>query len=128
MKRLAAMAGLLLLLSGSWLFAADDVVKKIGTAPPDAPVKEIDVQAKKYEFTPSTIEVEAGTLLKIHLTATDREHGFEIKGIKDSCVRFKPEAPATLEFYAEKAGEYEVACCKHCGLGHGKMKAKLIVK
>ena len=128
MKRRAATAGVLLLLSGTWLFASEDVVKKVGTAPPDAPVKEIDVTAKKYEFAPSTIEVEAGTLLKIHLTATDREHGFEIKGIKDSCVQFKPGAPATLELYAEKAGEYEVACCKFCGFGHGKMKAKLIVK
>ena len=103
-------------------------VKKIGSPPADAPVKEIEVSAKKYEFTPSAIEVAAGALVKIHLQATDREHGFEVKGVKDSCVRFKPGAPATLEFYAEKAGEYVFACCKFCGMGHHGMKGKLVVR
>ncbi len=124
MKRTLALTVVLGFLTG--LSLAD--VKKIGSPPTEAPVKEIEVSAKKHEFTPSTIEVPAGTLVRIHLQATDREHGFEVKGIKDSCVRFKPGAPATLEFYAEKAGEYPFACCKFCGMGHHGMKGKLVVK
>ena len=107
---------------------ASKVVKVGNAAPADATVKEIDVSAKKYEFTPALIEVPANTLLKIHLKAIDREHGFEIKDVKDSCVKFKPNEPVTIEFYADKAGEFEFACCKYCGLGHGKMKGKLVVK
>ena len=104
-------------------------VKKIGNpAPAGAPVKEVEVSAKKYEFTPAEIEVPVNTLLRLHLTATDKEHGFELKSVKDSCVKFKPGAPATLEFYADKAGELEFHCCKFCGMGHGKMKGKLVVK
>jgi cytochrome c oxidase subunit 2 len=104
-------------------------VKKIGNpAPAGAPVKEIEVSAKKYEFTPAVIEVPVNTLLRLHLKATDKEHGFELKSVKDSCVKFKPEAPATLEFYADKAGEFEFSCCKFCGMEHGKMKGKLVVK
>ena len=91
-------------------------------------MKEIEVSAKKYEFTPAEIEVPVNTLLRVHLKATDKEHGFELKSVKDSCVKFKPEAPATLEFYADKAGELEFSCCKFCGMGHGKMKGKLVVK
>jgi cytochrome c oxidase subunit II len=121
---------------GFLLFApslkADDktlAVKKIGNpAPAGAPVKEIEVSAKKYEFTPAEIEVPVNTLLRVHLKATEKEHGFELKSVKDSCVKFKPEAPATLEFYADKAGELEFSCCKFCGMGHGKMKGKLVVK
>ena len=102
---------------------------KVGNAAPaDAAVKEFDVSAKKYDFTPASIEVPANTLLKIHLKAIDKEHGFEIKGIKDSCVKFSPSEPATIEFYADKTGEFEFACCKYCGFGHGKMKGKLVVK
>ena len=128
MRNGSALASLFLVLSVSRGFS-DDTVKKVGGAPPaDAPVKEVEIHAKKYEFTPATIDVEAGTLVKIHLTATDREHGFEIKGFKDSCVKAKPGAPATIEFYAEKPGEHEFACCKFCGLGHGKMKGKLVVR
>ena len=104
-------------------------VKKIGNpVPAGAPVKEIEVSAKKYEFTPAEIEVPVNTLLRLHLKATDKEHGFELKSVKDSCVKFKPGAPATLEFYADKAGELEFNCCKSCGMGHGKMKGKLVVK
>jgi cytochrome c oxidase subunit II len=104
------------------------VVKVGNTAPADAAVKEFDVSAKKYEFTPALIEVPLNTLLKIHLKAIDKEHGFEFKGVKDSCVKFKPNEPVTIEFYADKAGEFEFACCKYCGFGHGKMKGKLVVK
>jgi cytochrome c oxidase subunit II len=104
-------------------------VIRIGTpAPENAPVKEVEVSAKKYEYTPPTIDVPAGTLVKIHLSAVDREHGFEIQSIKDSCVKFKPNEPATVEFYADKPGEYEFKCCKFCGFGHKNMKGKLVVK
>ena len=104
------------------------VVKVGNTAPADVVVKEFDVSAKKYEFAPAVIEVPANTLLKIHLKAIDKEHGFEIKGVKDSCVKFSPSEPATIEFYADKAGEFEFVCCKTCGMGHSKMKGKLVVK
>ena len=104
-------------------------VLQFGNPPPaDAPIKEIEVHAKKYEFTPSSIEVPVNTLLRIHLTALDREHGFKIESTRGDCTTFKPGEPLTVEFFADKPGEYEFSCCKRCGLGHGKMKGKLIVK
>jgi cytochrome c oxidase subunit II len=104
-------------------------VIKIGSpAPADAPVKEIEVSAKKYEFSPAVIEVPAKSVVRVHLKAVDKEHGFEMKDFKDSCVRFDPKAAATAEIYIDKPGEYEFHCCKFCGLGHGKMKGKLVVK
>lgn len=110
---------------------ADAKAQKIGTPPAGAPVQDVEISAKKYEFNPSTVEVAAGTVLRIHLKAEDKEHGFSVKGIadaKDSCVKFKPGAPATVELYVDKAGEYEIACCKFCGFGHKNMKGKLLVK
>ena len=126
----------LLVLLGSLLLAlgingedATPTIKKIGNpAPAGAPVKEIEISAKKYQFVPGEIEVPINTLLRLHLMSTDKEHGFELKSVKDSCVKFKPGAPATVEFYADKVGELEFSCCKFCGLGHGKMKGKLVVK
>lgn len=108
--------------------APPNVIRIGAPAPENAPVKEVEVSAKKYEYTPATIEVPVNTLLKIHLTALDREHGFEIQSFKDSCVKFKPSEPATVEFYADKPGEYDFKCCKFCGLGHSKMKGKLVIK
>ena len=126
---LAFCLGLVLLALPIQASDKEAAVKKVGNpAPAGATVKEIEVSAKKYEFTPGAIEVPVNTLVRFHLKATDREHGFELKSVKDSCVKFKPEAPATLEFYADKAGEFEFSCCKFCGMGHGKMKGKLVVK
>ena len=128
-KMLVVVLGFLLLIPSTRADEKAGAVKKIGSpGPAGAPVKEIEVSAKKYEFTPAEIEVPVNTLLRLHLTATDKEHGFELKSVKDSCVKFKPGAPATLEFYADKAGELEFNCCKFCGMGHGKMKGKLVVK
>src|SRR5258706_10697951 len=83
-------------------------VIKIGNPPPaNAMIKEVNISAKKYEYNPGIIEVPVNTLVRIHLKALDREHGFEIKSIKDSCVKFKPDEPVLVEYYADKAGEIE---------------------
>jgi cytochrome c oxidase subunit 2 len=130
MKTVLAMIALLL---AAPLYAKDDKakadVKRIGVpAPADAQSKDMEMTAKKYEFSPPEVEIPVNTLVRLHLKAIDREHGFEVKSFKDSCVKFKPEAPATVELYFDKAGAYEFNCCKFCGTGHGKMKGKLIVK
>ena len=104
-------------------------VIKVGNPPPaNTMIKEFDVSAKKYEYNPVIVEVPVNTLVRIHLKALDREHGFEIKSVKDSCVKFKPDEPVLVEFYADKAGEFEFSCCRFCGLGHKEMKGRLIIK
>lgn len=104
-------------------------VRRVGAPPPaGAPVQDIEMSAKKYEFAPRRVEVPISTLVRIHLSATDREHGFELKDVKGSCVTYKPGAPVTVEFFVDRSGEWEFRCCKFCGLGHGKMKGVLVVK
>ncbi len=93
-----------------------------------ADVKEVEMTAKKYEFSPSTVEVPVGTLVRFKITSQDRTHGFEIEGVKDSCVELKEGETATVEYKAEKAGTFEFKCCKRCGLHHGSMKGTIVVK
>ena len=90
--------------------------------------KEVQMTAKKYEFSPSTVEVKAGTKIVFKITAVDHEHGFEIEGVKDSCVKIKKGDTATVEYVAEKPGTVEFRCCSYCGLGHGKMKGKIVIQ
>jgi plastocyanin len=92
------------------------------------PTKEIQMTAKKYEFSPGTVEVSAGTKIIFRITAEDREHGFQIAGSKDGCVKIKKGETATVEYLAEKAGTVEFKCCVYCGLGHGGMKGKIVVR
>ena len=90
--------------------------------------KEVEMTAKKYEFSPSTVEVQAGTKIIFKIKALDREHGFEIENVKDSCVKIKKGETATVEYLAEKPGTVEFRCCSFCGFGHGKMKGKIVIR
>ena len=89
--------------------------------------KEVEMTAKKYEFFPSTVDVQAGTKIIFQIKALDREHGFEIENVKDSCVKIKKGETATVEYVAEKPGTVEFKCCVRCGFGHGRMKGKIVI-
>ncbi len=88
---------------------------------------EVKMTARKYEFSPNTVEVNAGTKITFKITALDREHGFEIAGVKDSCVKIKKGETVTVEYLADKPGTVEFKCCEFCGFGHGRMKGKIVV-
>ncbi len=90
-------------------------------------VNEIKMTAKKYEFNPSTITVKKGEKVRLIITATDRDHGFRLDefGINQ---KLKKGDPTTIEFTADKTGTFEFKCSEFCGLGHGKMKGKVVVE
>jgi len=91
-----------------------------------AETKTFQMTAKKYEFIPAVINVNQGDKVVLQVTATDRAHGF---GIQEFNVdRALPEGETvTIEFVADRKGEFTIKCTKFCGWGHFSMKAKLIV-
>jgi cytochrome c oxidase subunit 2 len=86
----------------------------------------MSVTAKKYEFSPSVITVKQGQHVKLEVTALDRTHGLAIKDYNID-TDLEKDKPATIEFVADKPGEFTFKCSDFCGLGHGKMKGKLVV-
>jgi cytochrome c oxidase subunit 2 len=89
--------------------------------------QKITVTAKKYEFSPSTIEVKVGTPVEITFQSEDTKHGFECKDLGIEKVVFDKDKPETVTFTPEKTGTYEFKCAKFCGMGHGKMKGSIVV-
>jgi cytochrome c oxidase subunit 2 len=87
---------------------------------------EIQMTAKKYEFNPSVITVKKGEHVKLVITATDHEHGFKLEDFKIDQHLMKGE-PTTVEFTADRVGEFQFQCSHICGFGHHKMKGKLVV-
>jgi heme/copper-type cytochrome/quinol oxidase subunit 2 len=65
--------------------------------------------------------------LRLKITALDREHGFAIEGMKDSCVDIPKDETRMVEYHATKAGTFKFRCCHFCGLGHGGMKGAITV-
>ena len=90
-------------------------------------VHEITMTAKNYEFDPGVITVKKGEKVRLIITATDRDHGIKIEGY-DINQELKKGDPTTVEFTAEKAGTFEFKCSVYCGMGHRKMKGKLVVE
>jgi cytochrome c oxidase subunit 2 len=88
---------------------------------------EFTMTAKNYEFDPGVITVKKGEKVRLFITATDRDHGIKIQGYDIDQV-LKKGSTATIEFTASKAGTFEFKCSVYCGMGHHKMKGKLVVE
>jgi cytochrome c oxidase subunit 2 len=87
----------------------------------------IDVTAKKYDFEPSTIEVQQGERVVLRVTSTDRLHGIGIK--KFGVNREVPKGQTVeVEFVASSAGTFKIICTEDCGKGHDDMVGTLVVK
>jgi cytochrome c oxidase subunit 2 len=107
-------------------------------------MQEIAVSAKKFDFTPGEIHVKQGTQVRLEVTPTDREHGFELevypegsdkKG--DPGLKFSGDKPSfkipqgqtqAVEFTAVQAGTYDFKCIVYCGSGHRGMKGTIVVE
>jgi cytochrome c oxidase subunit 2 len=89
--------------------------------------REIQMTAKKYEFNPSVVTVKKGEHVRIIITATDRDHGFKLDAFKIN-QHLKKGEPATVEFTADQAGQFPFQCSVICGMGHHRMKGRLVVE
>lgn len=115
---------------GALLVVVLMLVAVVRAAPAQEPpvVREIEVSAKKYEFSPTQIDVALNTVVRLKITAQDRDHGFEIEGVKDSKVDLKKGQATVVEYKADKAGTFPFKCTTFCGFGHGRMKGTIVVK
>lgn len=90
-------------------------------------VHEIQVTAKKYEFSPNPIRVKKGEPVRLIITATDHDHGIQLDAFHIK-QKLKKGVPTTIEFTPDKAGTFPFKCSVFCGLGHGGMKGELVVE
>lgn len=89
-------------------------------------VKEFKVEAFQFEFSPSTIEVNQGDVVRIIASSRDVPHGLAIPefGVNMYLDGLKEQ---TVEFVADKKGTFPFSCSVSCGIGHGSMRGQLIV-
>jgi cytochrome c oxidase subunit 2 len=85
--------------------------------------EEVTVTANNFEFDKKEIRVKKGDTIKLTLKNGSGAHGIEIPDLK-----VKLANAGTVEFTADKAGEFEFNCALMCGTGHDAMVGKLIVE
>ncbi len=121
MKRLALFALMLV----AALAAQEPPAEKPPAEKPT--VREIVLQAKKYDFTPSELRVKQGERVRLIVVALDRKHGIKIEefGVDRDA---EEGAQTVVEFTADKAGTFQFQCAAWCGFGHSRMRGTLIVE
>ena len=87
---------------------------------------DISITAKRYEFSPSRIEVAANDVVKITLVAEDIPHTLAIDDYRIS-KRAAPGRPVTFEFRADRAGTFPYYCNITADGGCGQMRGELVV-
>lgn len=87
----------------------------------------VEVEARQFEFDPSTIVVGQGETVRLELTSADVTHGFRLSDY-DIDRELPPGEPQTVEFTATKVGRHHFHCSVPCGEGHDRMHGELIVK
>lgn len=85
-----------------------------------------NIEAKQFEFSPSTIRVSFGDKVILNVKSTDVEHGFYLPdyNINEDLL---PGQQATIKFTADKKGTFKFKCNVPCGAGHQEMTGTLIV-
>lgn len=87
--------------------------------------KEFTIVASKFKFEPREIEVNLGDKVQITAYSFDVPHGFALPEFKVNL--YLENEPKSIEFIADKKGEFQYFCNTFCGDGHGEMKGRLIV-
>lgn len=95
-------------------------------APLEGEVKEFTVEASQWQFSPDTITVNKGDVVKITLVSKDVSHGFALPDFGFDIKAGAGES-VTGQFTADKAGTFQFRCSVFCGSGHSEMTGTLIV-
>jgi len=104
------------------------VVINFNSSPSSAEeIKQLEIRADAYKFIPETITVKKGDKVIMKAVSIDKDHGIGIKAFNINQVLPKSEK-VTIEFIADKQGEYTIFCTKFCGWKHFFMKGTLIVE
>ena len=100
--------------------------KEYGLVKSEPGYKEFNIKLSRFKFSPQTIKVDKGDLVKLNLDSTDVEHGFFIDAYGVSFT--VPEKGfTTVEFVAGKQGAFRIRCSSTCGSFHPFMIGKLVV-
>ncbi|MFC4411710.1 hypothetical protein ACFOZY_15060 [Chungangia koreensis] len=97
-------------------------VQKEETVEPTGNVVEVTIHATNFEFDKKEIKANVGDTIKLTVVNDSGAHGVGIDGYDVEVT-----GGETVEFVADKAGEFEYYCSVMCGTGHDSMTGTLIV-
>ena len=93
----------------------------------DAPRRAIEIEARRFRFTPSEIRVRRGEGVVLMVTAIDFTHGFSLPdfGVRRDLV---PGQAVAVTLDPDRVGRFTFLCDNFCGGGHEDMNGTLVVE
>ena len=88
--------------------------------------RTITLNAHRYEYSQSRIEVTQDDVVRITLVAEDIPHSFTVDAYR-IVKRAAPGTPVTFEFRADRAGTFPFYCNLTIDDGCRKMRGELVV-
>lgn len=82
--------------------------------------KFFEIRAKRFSFTPHTIQVNKGDTVRIRLLSEDVHHGLYVDGYGVQTTAH-PGKDGSLKFTADKPGRFIFRCSVTCGEFHPYM-------
>lgn len=91
----------------------------------ESTVREFNMSAQNWSFSPSTITVNEGDTVIIHISG-EGNHGFKLAafGVNETV---SSGGTTTVKFVATQKGTFTFSCSVPCGSGHADMSGTLIV-
>ncbi len=87
----------------------------------------IEINARKFSFTPNIIKINKGDTVKIRFISEDVHHGFFLDGYQVN-TSARPGQDGSLAFVANKSGRFSFRCSVACGVFHPYMAGYLTVE
>jgi heme/copper-type cytochrome/quinol oxidase subunit 2 len=92
-------------------------------------IQKVNVLAERFNFTPSKIKVQQGTLLDITLTSEDTFHGFRVPSMQiNQVIPARGRGSVKVLFDAKQKGSFAFECSRPCGAGHTMMRGVIVVE
>lgn len=88
---------------------------------------EVVMTLEAFMFTPSDIEIPAGSEVTFIMTSKDVTHGFQIAETNVNAM-VMPGYVQTITQTFNEPGEYLILCNEYCGTGHQMMSTTITVK
>jgi cytochrome c oxidase subunit II len=92
----------------------------LATAEQDA-ARTIEIQAKRFSFSPAEITLKKSETVKLVVTSEDVTHSLVIPDLQVNAEATK-DHPAEATVTPEKVGDFQGKCGHFCGEGHATMK------
>jgi cytochrome c oxidase subunit 2 len=93
----------------------------------DAPMRVVEITAKRFQFSPSEVTLKRGETVKLVLRSEDVVHGFFSRPLGID-TELHPGSPTEIVVTPSTAGTFATICHHFCGAGHGNMKMTFVVE